>query len=673
MTDKQAMFSIHTINYGEEFDDRYRIIDKCGEGGGGSVWRAKYIGEEDNKIGKEFALKCIAVSKKELNRLIREVHKHAKLPQHKHILPCLDAFGDHGYCVLVLPLAELSLHEVIIQNHAIHEPLFLLFNVADAVHELHKNGIWHGDIKAANVLLFIETITANEKREFIPRLADFGVQRTSAEYAVNADFPTPKDNMEKKIAWDAFALGVLGFFLLVGSLPEKLQNQRSLQKWQGLTDADSEQLNTALDKQTTDEQSQLFIINLLDVEANVRINALASITQIIAKLPPPSSIVISLETDASNNKHDLLDKQRSVVRIAELEYKQKEYEYQVEIEKVQSSKLERDNKANEIKDALEKQREITSLIASEYKQIKSKFDIEKKQFLDLDRDFKDHELKNTLARKKGDEFIDKFKREFIKSKEKYEIEQKSLQKLDEEKCKAEETNGFVFQKLVMGISAPPTLPPPPTPPPPTTNTLSWRTWVIVLLVVMGAAYWFGPDINPNPADKEDVDKIVTFISEPEAVIIPPLIEYGLTIIVDPADAHIRLLEPDRSYHAGMKLEAGSYEIEVSKDGYQSKREIIEIIDNDVEPKINLELIQYALTVLPEPADARIRILNIKPIYSDGIMLVPASYRISVSKSGYRSYNKEIEITDRDVEIELELERLLPSIKMVFIPAGEFMM
>ncbi|MEE4376737.1 MAG: serine/threonine-protein kinase [Candidatus Competibacteraceae bacterium] len=65
---------------------------------------------------------------------------------------------------------------------------------------------------------------------------------------------------------------------------------------------------------------------------------------------------------------------------------------------------------------------------------------------------------------------------------------------------------------------------------------------------------------------------------------------------------------------------------------------------------------YRLTVKPQPQNARVRILNIKPRYYDGISLSPGSYHIAVDHPGYRSQNRWITIADQDVELAITLSR-----------------
>ncbi|HEY8569434.1 bifunctional serine/threonine-protein kinase/formylglycine-generating enzyme family protein [Microbulbifer sp.] len=65
---------------------------------------------------------------------------------------------------------------------------------------------------------------------------------------------------------------------------------------------------------------------------------------------------------------------------------------------------------------------------------------------------------------------------------------------------------------------------------------------------------------------------------------------------------------------------------------------------------------YSLRVSVKPNDARIRIMNIVPRYSPGITLEPGRYDIEVSKPGYSTVRRWIEISSADVKLAVELER-----------------
>ena len=63
---------------------------------------------------------------------------------------------------------------------------------------------------------------------------------------------------------------------------------------------------------------------------------------------------------------------------------------------------------------------------------------------------------------------------------------------------------------------------------------------------------------------------------------------------------------------------------------------------------------YALVVNTEPADARVRILNIKPRFSQGMQLPAGSYHIEVSAKSYLRQRLWVSLEDRDRRLKVRL-------------------
>ncbi len=89
----------------------------------------------------------------------------------------------------------------------------------------------------------------------------------------------------------------------------------------------------------------------------------------------------------------------------------------------------------------------------------------------------------------------------------------------------------------------------------------------------------------------------------------------------------------------------------------------------------------SLRINPIPAEARIRILNIKEKYAHGISLPPAAYHIEISHPGYTTKTKWIRLNSHNQHWDIALqksnlsanENQLPLPEMVEIYASEFLM
>lgn len=71
--------------------------------------------------------------------------------------------------------------------------------------------------------------------------------------------------------------------------------------------------------------------------------------------------------------------------------------------------------------------------------------------------------------------------------------------------------------------------------------------------------------------------------------------------------------------------------------------------------------KFSITVKATPNDARVRILNIKPKYIDGILVNSGKYHIEVSKSGFLTYKKWINVRD-DLVHEVSLKKKIDKSK-----------
>ena len=64
----------------------------------------------------------------------------------------------------------------------------------------------------------------------------------------------------------------------------------------------------------------------------------------------------------------------------------------------------------------------------------------------------------------------------------------------------------------------------------------------------------------------------------------------------------------------------------------------------------------SLTVITNPADARVRIMNIAPVYQDAMELKEGKYAIEVTKAGYLTYRKWV-VVDKKTILTVELDEI----------------
>jgi hypothetical protein len=140
-------------------------------------------------------------------------------------------------------------------------------------------------------------------------------------------------------------------------------------------------------------------------------------------------------------------------------------------------------------------------------------------------------------------------------------------------------------------------------------------------------------------------------------------KFGLMVRPEPADAQIRLLDSSTAYKPGVALAPGSYEVEVTREGYLSSRFPVRIVDGEVTVPVTLEKAPpprqdlYRLTVLVDPSQAAVRLLNSKTPYQPGVQLPPGDYQLEVTLAGYQPARMSVRIANSDILLPVGLKKI----------------
>jgi serine/threonine-protein kinase len=217
---------VRVITTGMLVDGRYRIVERIGAGGMGSVYRV-----EHQRLGSSFALKLLrrelAEDERMLQRFERESRAAARLAS-EHVVPIVDSGTlPDGTPYFVMQLLAGKDLRALLRDQGRLTPVRAANLAIDACRGLgaaHAAGLVHRDLKPANLF-----VTRGDDGRDVVKLLDFGVVKHTDEVTTQpgalvgtARYMAPEQiGADYRVGphTDLFALGVILYECIAGAPP----------------------------------------------------------------------------------------------------------------------------------------------------------------------------------------------------------------------------------------------------------------------------------------------------------------------------------------------------------------------------------------------------------------------------------------------------------------------
>ena len=209
---------------GQVMQGRYRVIDRLGAGGMGTVYLAEQLSVGGRKVAIKVLHEQYARDEEFVGRFRREAHSAAALT-HQRTVTIYD-FGqteDGNLFIAMEYVAGRTLKQVIQdESLPVDRAVALGIQIAEALQAVHRAGVIHRDVKPENIMV-------REDDEI--KLTDFGIarprDRTKTSFTRTGmivgtpEYMAPElfESGEFGVQSDIYALGIVLYEMLSGEVP----------------------------------------------------------------------------------------------------------------------------------------------------------------------------------------------------------------------------------------------------------------------------------------------------------------------------------------------------------------------------------------------------------------------------------------------------------------------
>lgn len=201
--------------------DRYEILEFIGEGGMGSVYKAR-----DPVLQRTVALKFVHSSHPQsIHRFLNEARSQARV-DHPNVCKVYEVAEIKGLFYIAMQFIQGIPLNHLPEDVPLDTKVRILKEVAEALHEAHRTGLIHRDVKPSNIL-----VELSETGSYHPYILDFGLARLAEDSDLSspgAIIGTPQymapeqargEIMSLGRRTDVYGLGATMYEVMTGHLP----------------------------------------------------------------------------------------------------------------------------------------------------------------------------------------------------------------------------------------------------------------------------------------------------------------------------------------------------------------------------------------------------------------------------------------------------------------------